>query len=353
VTGVTVAGPAGELTLRARHTVSAAGVGSDRLLELATGQPHGALRPSKGVHLMVPRDRIAMRDGLFMRTEKSIFHAIPWGSDHWLLGDTDTEWTGAPEDVVASGADAEYVLSKMNSVLRDPITQSDVCGVFAGLRPLVAAGGSDTARLSRRHRLISPLPGLTAILGGKYTTYRLMARDTVDLAARDLGGDLPASRTHELPLIGAAGGAATMLEPRSGIGRQQLDLLLARHGACADEVAAQAVADPRLASPIAGAQRYLRAEAMHAVTHQGALDLDDVLARRMRIAIEVPDRGRAAAADVAPLIAPLLGWSDERTSEEVARYVRLRDAEAAALTARNDADAVARYRAVLEGDGSS
>jgi glycerol-3-phosphate dehydrogenase len=353
VTGVNVAGPADGLTLRARHTVSAAGVGSDRLLELATGQPHSALRPSKGVHLMVPRDRIAMRDGLFMRTERSIFHAIPWGSQHWLLGDTDTEWTGAPEDVVASGADAEYVLSKMNSVLRHPIAQSDVCGVFAGLRPLVAASGPDTARLSRRHRLISPLPGLTAILGGKYTTYRLMARDVVDLAARDLGGNVPASRTHELPLIGAAGGAAAMLEPRSGIGRQQLDLLLARHGACADEVAAQAVADPQLASPIAGAERYLRAEAMHAVTHQGALDLDDVLARRMRIAIEVPDRGRAAAADVAPLIAPLLGWSDERTSEEVARYVRLRDAEAAALTAHSDADAVARYHAVLEGNGSS
>src|SRR5260221_4255372 len=142
-----------------------------------------------------------------------------------------------------------------------------------------------------------------------------------------------------------------MLEPRSGIGRQQLALLLARQGACADEVAAQAVADPRLASPIVGAERYLRAEATHAVTHQGALDLDDVLARRMRIAIEVPDRGRAAAADVAPLIAPLLGWSDDRALDEVARYVRLRDAEAAAITARSDADAISRYRALLEGDG--
>ena len=109
------------------------------------------------------------------------------------------------------------------------------------------------------------------------------------------------------------------------------------------------MADPALARPIAGADRHLRAEAVHAVTHQGALDLDDVLARRMRIAIEVPDRGRAAAADVAPLIAPLLGWSDDRTLDEVARYVRLRDAEAAAMTARNDADAVARYREVLEG----
>jgi glycerol-3-phosphate dehydrogenase len=342
------------VTLRARHTIAAVGVGTDRLLELATGRPHQTLRPSKGVHLLVPRSRIAMRSGLFMRTERSIFHAIPWGSEHWLLGDTDTEWTGAPEDVVASGADAEYVLSKVNSVLRDPIALSDVCGVFAGLRPLVAAGdGADTARLSRKHRLFSPVAGLTAIAGGKYTTYRLMARDAVDVAARDLGGEVPQSRTHELPLVGAAGGAAATLDPRSGIGRGQLELLLTRHGACADEVAVQAIADPALAAPIAGAERYLRAEAAHAVTHQGALDLDDVLARRMRIAIEVPDRGRAAAADVAPLIAPLLGWSDERAGEEVARYVRLRDAEAAALTARGDAEAVGRYRAVLEGDGNA
>ncbi len=343
-----------ELTLLARHTISAAGATTDRLLEMATGERHHSLRPSKGVHLMVPRSRIPMHDGLFMRTEKSIFHAIPWGTDHWLLGDTDTDWTGAPDEVVASGADAEYVLSKVNSVLRDPIAADDVCGVFAGLRPLVAAGGgADTTRLSRNHRLFSPLPGLTAIAGGKYTTYRLMARDAVDAAARDLVGDVPASRTHALPLVGAAGVAGVALDPRSGIGRAQLELLLARHGACADEVAAQAVADPRLASPIRGAERYLRAEAVHAVTHQGALDLDDVLARRMRISIEVADRGRAAAADVAPLIAPLLGWSDERAAEEVARYVRLRDAEAAALTAHNDADAVARYGAVLGGDGSS
>ncbi len=338
----------GELMLRARHVICAAGVATDRVLELATGNTSRALRPSKGVHLLVPRTRIAMRDGLFMRTEKSIFHAIPWGSDHWLLGDTDTEWSGAPDEVVASGADAEYVLSKVNGVLREPIAISDVCGVFAGLRPLVAANeGGDTTRLSRKHRLFSPLPGLTAIAGGKYTTYRLMARDAVDAAARDLGGSVPASRTHDLPLVGAQAGAAATLDPRSGIGRAQLELLLSRHGACADEVAAQAIADPALAAPIAGADRYLRAEAVHAVTHQGALDLDDVLARRMRISIELPDRGRAAAADVAPLIAPLLGWSVDRTIDEVARYSRLRDAEVAALGARSDADAVARYRAVL------
>jgi glycerol-3-phosphate dehydrogenase len=307
----------GELDVRARHTVVAAGVATDRVLELATGRPHHALRPSKGVHLLVPRAAIPMRTGLFMRTEKSIFHAIPWGEGHWLLGDTDTDWDGDPDAPVANRADIEYVLAKVNSVLARPLSKDQICGVYAGLRPLVAAeGAASTARLSREHRLFAPLPGLTAIAGGKYTTYRVMARDAVDAAARDLGGVAP-SRTHEVPLVDAGG-----------------------------EVEALAAADPALAAPIAGT-RHRAADAVHACTHEGALDLDDVLTRRLRVSIEVPDRGRAAAAAIAPLVASALGWSDARAAEEVARYVRVRDAEAAAADAPDDATARARYGAVL------
>jgi len=311
----------GDLGVRARHTVVAAGVWTDRLLGLATGRPHHELRPSKGVHLLVPRAAIPMRTGLFMRTEKSIFHAIPWGSDHWLLGDTDTEWDGAPDAPVASRADVEYILAKVNSVLVRPVRAEEVCGVYAGLRPLVAAAGAaDTTRLSREHRLFAPIPGLTAIAGGKYTTYRVMARDAVDAAARDLGGDIAGSRTAQVPLIRAGG-----------------------------EVEELAASDAALAQPLAGAGRYLAAQAVHACTHEGALDLDDILTRRLRVSIEVSDRGRAAAAAVAPLVAPVLGWSDARVQEEVERYVRLRDAEAAAEAAPDDATARARYEAVLAG----
>jgi glycerol-3-phosphate dehydrogenase len=150
-----------------------------------------------------------------------------------------------------------------------------------------------------------------------------------------------------VPLVGA-GRQRAAATAGAGIERSRFQLLLARHGSCADEILEIAGSDPALAAPIAGAERYLRAEAVHAVTHQGALDLDDVLARRMRIAIEVSDQGRAAAADVAPLIAPLLGWSPQRRADEVARFVRLRDAEAAALTARSDEEALSRYAGVLE-----
>ena len=326
-----------QLEIRARHTIVAVGVATDRVLELATGRPQKTVRPSKGIHLIVPRGSIPMRSGLFMRTEKSIFHAIPWGPDHWLLGDTDTEWDGEVDTPVANRADVDYVLAKVNSVLTRPVERKAICGVFAGLRPLVAAeGATDTTRLSREHRLFSPAPGLTAIAGGKYTTYRVMARDAVDLAARDLGSTAP-STTDRLPLLGAA-------EPAAGQDRLHL-----RHGACADEVLLLAQADPELATPLAGAESYIAAEAVHAVTHQGALDLDDILSRRTRVSIETPDRGRAAAAAVAPLVARRLRWSEARAAEEVERYVRLRDAEAAAEAAPDDAAAAAAYRAVLDG----
>jgi len=327
------------LEIRARHTIAAVGVATNRLLEHATGLPQNALRPSKGVHLVVPRSSIPMRTGLFMRTEKSIFHAIPWGSDHWLLGDTDTEWDGEVDTPLAHRADIEYVLAKVNSVLRRPVERSEICGVFAGLRPLVAAeGAADTTRLSRKHRLFSPVPGLTAIAGGKYTTYRVMARDAVDVAARDLGATNP-STTDRLPLLGAA--APSDAEDR----------LRLRHGSCADEVRVLAQTDPKLAAPLAGAGRYVCAEAVHAVTHQGALDLDDILSRRTRVSIETADRGRAAAATVAPLVASALGWSEARTAEELHRYLRLRNAEAAAELAPDDAAAAAAYRGVMDGPG--
>jgi glycerol-3-phosphate dehydrogenase len=326
------------LEIHARHTILAVGVATDRMLEEATGQRQNALRPSKGVHVLVPRSSIPMRSGLFMRTEKSIFHAIPWGTEHWLLGDTDTEWEGEVDTPVASRADVEYLLAKVNSVLRQPIRKEQIRGVFAGLRPLVAAAGAaDTTRLSREHRLFSPVPGLSAIAGGKYTTYRLMAREAVDLAALDLGWSR-ASTTERLPLLGAGQPWADESDP-----------LRARHGGCADEIHAIAQTAPELASSLPGAGRYTAAEAVHAVTHQGALDLDDILSRRMRVSIEVADRGRAAAAAIAPLVAPTLGWTDADTAEEVARYTRLRDAEQAAEGASDDVAARAAYRAVMNG----
>ena len=178
----------GAWPLRARHVVLATGAW--------TGGGAGAgplrVRPSKGVHILVPRDRIAMDTGLLTRTEKSVLFVIPWGP-HWLIGDTDTEWPYDPAHPTASRSDLEYLLAKVNAVLRDPLVPGDIEGVFAGLRPLVAAEGADTTRLSRSHTVSSPQPGLSVIAGGKFTTYRVMARDVIDAAAADLGARGPAT----------------------------------------------------------------------------------------------------------------------------------------------------------------
>jgi glycerol-3-phosphate dehydrogenase len=367
-----------DLVIRGRHVVLATGAwtgnGTEPAGEGGSGQPSGPLRvrPSKGVHIVVPRDRIRMDTGLLTRTEKSVLFVIPWG-EHWLIGDTDTEWPFDPGHPAASRADIDYLLAKVNRVLRDPLEAGDIEGVFAGLRPLVASGGGDTTRLSREHTIDSSRPGLSVIAGGKFTTYRVMARDLIDAAARDLAGAgdradgrasggggagasgsagasggagasgpraIPPSRTHQVPLVGAAGYARrwdsrVQLASASGLPAGQVERLLGRYGSCIDDLVALIARRPELAQPVGGPGGYLAAEIAYACTHEGAVRLDDVLARRTRIAIETRDRGLAAAAQVAGLMTAELGWDDERASREVAQYAR---AVAADLAAQGEPD---------------
>jgi glycerol-3-phosphate dehydrogenase len=333
-----------ELTILARHVVLATGAwtGTDQL----------TVRPSKGVHIMVPRARIAMESGLLMRTEKSVLFVIPWG-EHWLIGDTDTAWSYDPAYPAANQADITYLLAKVNGVLRDPLTEADIEGVFAGLRPLVAAGPTaDTTKLSREHTISSPAPGLSVIGGGKFTTYRVMARDLIDAAAADLAGlDVPPSRTHDLPLLGSADwpqrwAARQHVAATSGLDLGQVERLLNRYGSCIDELLDLMSARPDLAGPLTGAGGYLRAEIVYACTHEGAMHLDDVLARRTRVAIEVRDRGLAAAEEACELMAAALGWSPERAERELAAYIRW---VAAQLVGEAEPDDGAAYQALAEG----
>ena len=348
VTGVTAHDllTGADLTIRARQTVLATGAWT---ATAAWASPAGTqdgrlqVRPSKGVHIVVPRDRIRMDTGLLTRTEKSVLFVIPWG-DHWLIGDTDTEWPHDPAQPSASRADLDYLLAKANAMLRDPLTHADIEGVFAGLRPLVAAGqGGDTTKLSREHTVSTMAPGLTAIAGGKYTTYRVMARDLIDVAA----AGAPASRTDRVPLVGAAGYAgrrasAPRIATDSGLPLREISRLLSRYGSCLDDLLGLIRARPELGQPVPGAGGYLGAEVVYACTHEGAVRLDDVLARRTRAAIEVRDRGLAAAPHAAALMAPELGWGAARTEEEIVRY---RNAVAADLAGQAEPDDLRAYRA--------
>ncbi len=321
-----------QLEARAKVTVLAAGVWSGDLEALAGVAQPIAMRPSKGAHVLVPRDRLELTDALILRTERSVLLAIPWG-EHWLIGTTDTPWELGREAPLASSADVDYLLDHVNRVLRRPLTRADVSGAFAGLRPLVDSGVGDTAKVSREHVVRGPRPGLVTIAGGKFTTYRVMAAAAVDAAARQIGAQIDPSRTADVPLIGAESLDAARAElAASSLGADDADRLLERYGALAVEVGATAEHDPALAATLPGAAPYLAAEAAYAVSHEGALRLDDVLTRRTRIAIEAPDRGHAAAPVVAELIAGPLGWSAQRQRDEVAGYRAQLDVELSTRT---------------------
>jgi glycerol-3-phosphate dehydrogenase len=315
--------------VRARSVVAATGVWSDDVGSmLGDSAPSLRVRASKGVHLVVPRDAIdggagMPPDGLILRTATSVLFVIPWGG-HWIVGTTDTPWRLDRAHPAACSADIAYLLDQVSRVLVRPLTPDRVVGVYAGLRPLLAGESDETSRLSREHAVVSPVPGLVLVAGGKYTTYRVMAEDAVDAAAASLPG-LPASRTAHLPLVGAhrwreVEGSAADLAGEHGLDPALVDRLLRRHGDRVTDVLALVRQDPARAQPLPGAPTYLTAEVVHAVTAEGALHLDDVLTRRTRISIETPHRGVESAPEVARLMAGVLGWDEERTDREVEHY---------------------------------
>jgi glycerol-3-phosphate dehydrogenase len=318
-----------ELEIRARVVVNAAGVWTDEIQEMVGGRGALHVQASKGIHLVVPRDRIRSEAGFIVRTETSVLFVIPWGR-HWIIGTTDTPWNLAKATPAASRTDIDYVLNHVNAILREPLDHEDVEGVYAGLRPLLSGESEPTSRITREHTVVTPVPGLVMIAGGKLTTYRVMARDAVDAAAHSLtssGTTVRDSITDRVPLIGADGfetrtNQRVQLSRRSGLHLARVDHLLGRYGDLVDDLLAMVEKRPELAEPLEGAEDYLAAEVVYAVTHEGARHLDDVLTRRTRVSIETFDRGVRAAPVAAALMGAELGWDDAQLADEVDRYLR-------------------------------
>ncbi|ALX44611.1 glycerol-3-phosphate dehydrogenase/oxidase (plasmid) [Burkholderia humptydooensis] len=322
-------------TLRARAVINAGGVWADDLQRLA-GANTFHVQPAKGVHLLLPASAIDAKAGILARATDSVIIARRW-YDYWLVGTTDTPWDRTKGCPVAECADIEYLLDNLNGYLARKVRPQDVLGVFAGLRPLIKQvdGADITSALSRDHAVLSGPVGLTTVVGGKYTTYRRMARDAVDAALVPLGITTP-STTATLPLLGAGRWAevrdrAAEIAQSHGLPEATVRSLLARHGDRIEDVLALASVDARLAEPLPHVPRYLRAELPYAVQAEGARSLMDVMVRRLRLSIELPDGGAAFAEEAAALVSAPLGWTPERAAAEVETYRTLVATERAAL----------------------
>jgi glycerol-3-phosphate dehydrogenase len=313
--------------IRARVVVNATGVWADAVRALDEGSSPNSLRPAKGVHVTVPAHRLPCDIAAVIPVpsdRRSIF-VVPWpGVDLVYLGTTDTDYKGPLDQPTCTPEDVDYLLEAANNMTTSRLTRADVTGVWAGLRPLLAPpaqGGSvseRTADLSRRHTVKTSPHGVVTVTGGKLTTYRKMAQDTVDAVLGQLG-ESPRRRrcvTKSLPLLGATTRSRDPVALAQPQGR-----LLGRYGTETGSVLTLAEGRPELLEPMVQGLPYTGAEFLYAAREEMACTLEDVLSRRTRATIQRAHATMSAASSVADLIAPDMGWDGRETAEQVARFV--------------------------------
>lgn len=325
-------GPEAGIEIRARAVVSATGIWADEIGDLDEKRRH-VMRPAKGVHIVVPRTELPCDAAVILPSPsdgRSVF-AIPWG-DKTYVGTTDTGYEGSLRSSTVDQADVAYLLEAVNAVVTHPVTARAITGTWSGLRPLLAsAPGSRrqserTADLSRRHKVLVSPSGLITVTGGKLTTYRKMAADTVDVLVRRLGAGARHGWTEHLPVHGSIG-LADLRRPGAakqfGVDEATFAHLLCRYG---DDVPAVLAVDgerPEFAEPLVEGLPFLAGEVIYAVRSEMATTVEDVLSRRMRILPFDARAASAAAPRVAELMAGELGWDSERTATEVKQFGEL------------------------------
>lgn len=327
-----------KIKVSAKAVVMCAGIWSDEMHQRFGLKAGYGVTMSKGVHIVVPGHAIKSNTGIILKTAISVLFLIPWG-DKWIVGTTDTPYDGDRAHPYATTEDVQYILDQANKVLDPQLKREEIIGVYAGLRPLVAnTKGSATTKLSREHTTDRSAPGFVSIAGGKYTTYRVMGKDAVDLAVTDLRRVVNSSCTEKLPLVGADGYYAltqqsAQIAAQYGIDEKSVIHLLNRYGSLISEVLELITEDKKLAKPLAEGLPYLKAEIVYAATHEGAMSVDDVISRRTRLAFEAPQAGINLVDDIAALIAPVLGWGAKEKKASITEYTSHVAAEVEALEA--------------------
>jgi glycerol-3-phosphate dehydrogenase len=309
--GARVAAGDDEFDVRAKVVVNATGVWSDDVRALDEGTYPASIRPAKGVHITVPWSLVQNSIAAVIpvpKDRRSVF-VVPWG-DFTYIGTTDTDYDGPLDDPQCTPEDIDYLLRAINFSVTTTITESDILGTWAGLRPLVRDATSErTSDLSRRHSVRASGSGVITVTGGKLTTYRRMAADTVDEAAKQLSVKVR-SKTRRVPLRGAEGWQVPSAPEH----------LVQRYGSDTRTVMALADADPRLREPLVPGLPYWCAEAVYAASHEMARHVDDVLSRRTRARLLARDASAEAAERVATLMGDVLGWTADERRREVDTY---------------------------------
>ena len=317
-----------KINVSASAVVMCAGVWSDKLHKDFGIEAGYEVKMSKGVHITLPGDAIKINQGVIIKTAVSVLFIIPW-KDQWMIGTTDTEYLGDPNEPLTDRSDVQYIIDQANRMLQPRISVDQVIGVFAGLRPLVAnKKDTDTTKISREHTVDRPIPGFVSLAGGKYTTYRVMAKDAVDAASNDIVKLTSESITEKLPIVGADGywALAQQVENLSAtynLKSETITHLIDRYGSEISDLLEIIEEDRKLAQPLTKSLPYLKAEIVYAVTHEGAQSVADVLERRTRIWFEAKDFGLDLAPTVADLIAPYLGWRAPAKKASIAEYEEL------------------------------
>ena len=325
-----------KIKIKAGATVMCAGVWSDQLHEKFELTPGYNVTMSKGAHIVVPGSAIKSDAGIIVKTPVSVLFLIPW-ADKWIVGTTDTPYEGDRAEPFATKEDVQYILDQANRVLKPKLKAEEIIGVYAGLRPLVANKKSaTTTKLSREHTVDRPVAGFVSIAGGKYTTYRVMAKDVIDRAVIELRRLTKESVTEKLPLVGADGYFALeqqkdRIAQESGLDVATVTHLLNRHGSLISEILEIIEDQPKLAAKLDSDLPYIKAEIVYAASHEGARSVDDVISRRTRLSFEAANHGLYLADEVAALITPVLGWSAKERKESIADYAGLVEREKAAL----------------------